>query len=51
MMDDVCGRVKPNSVDVCNKKLRDLFGNLVDDYLKDEVLIKHRATHGGIDIF
>jgi len=51
MIDDVCGRVKSNSVDVCNKKLRDLFGNLVDDYLKDEVLIKHRATHGGIDIF
>jgi len=51
MIDEVCGRLKPVSTEICNKKLRDLFGNLVDDYLKDEVLLKHRATHGGIDIF
>ncbi len=51
MIDDVCVRVKTDSVQVCNKKLTDLFGNLIDDYLKDEVLLKHRATHGGIDIF
>jgi radical SAM superfamily enzyme YgiQ (UPF0313 family) len=51
MIDDVCERVKSNSVEVCNKKLRNLFGNLVEDYLKDKVLLKHRATHGGIDIF
>jgi len=51
MIDEVSGRLKPDSIEVCNKKLRDLFGNLVDDYLKDEVLLKHRATHGGIDIF
>ncbi len=51
MIDDVCGRVKSSSVEVCNKKLRNLFGNLVEDYLKDEALLKHRATHGGIDIF
>ena len=51
MIDDVCVRVKPDSVQVCNKKLTALFGNLIDDYLKDEVLLKHRATHGGIDIF
>ncbi len=51
MIDDVCERLKPDSVEVCNKKLKDLFGNLVDDYLKDKVLLKHRAVHGGIDIF
>jgi anaerobic magnesium-protoporphyrin IX monomethyl ester cyclase len=51
MMDEVCGRVTSNSVEVSNKKLRDLFGDLVEDYLKDESLVKHRAEHGGIDIF
>ena len=28
-----------------------IFGGLVDDYLKDETLLLHRAEHGGIDIF
>ena len=51
MIDEVFGRLKPVSAEVCNKKLRDLFGNLVDDYLNDDILLKHRATHGGIDIF
>jgi radical SAM superfamily enzyme YgiQ (UPF0313 family) len=51
MIDDVCGRVKSSSVEVCNKKLKDLFGDLVEDNLKDETLLKHRAVHGGIDIF
>jgi radical SAM superfamily enzyme YgiQ (UPF0313 family) len=51
MMDTVSARIKKDSVEACDKKLRDLFGNLVDDYLKDKVLLKHRATHGGIDIF
>lgn len=51
MMDEVCGRVMSSSAEVSNKKLRDLFGDLVEDYLKDESLVKHRAEHGGIDIF
>jgi len=51
MIKDVCGWVKSISVEVYNEKLRDLFGNLVQDYLKDKTLLKHRATHGGIDIF
>jgi radical SAM superfamily enzyme YgiQ (UPF0313 family) len=51
MIDEVCARVKPNSVEVCDKKLRNLFGNLIEDYLEDKVLLKHRATHGGIDVF
>jgi len=51
MIDDVCGRVKSSSVEVRNKKLKDLFGDLVEDNLKDETLLKHRAVHGGIDIF
>ena len=51
MIDEVCARVKLDSVEVCDKKLRNLFGNLVEDYLKDETLLKHRAIHGGIDVF
>jgi Fe-S oxidoreductase len=51
MMKDVHSRVKPISTESCNSKLRNIFGNLVDDYLKDESLVKHRAEHGGIDIF
>jgi radical SAM superfamily enzyme YgiQ (UPF0313 family) len=51
MVDEVCARVKLNSVEVCDKKLRSLFGDLVEDYLEDEVLLKHRAEHGGVDIF
>ncbi len=51
MIDEVRVRVKPDSPEVCDNKLKDLFGGLVEDYLKDEALLKHRATHGGIDIF
>ncbi len=51
MIKDVNSRVKSISTESCNSKLRNIFGNLVDDYLKDESLIKHRAEHGGIDIF
>lgn len=51
MMDEVCSRVKPLPAEIYDKKLRNLFGNLYEDYMKDEVLIKHRAEHGGIDIF
>ena len=51
MIKDVNSRVKPIPTESCNSKLRNIFGNLVDDYLKDESLIKHRAEHGGIDIF
>jgi anaerobic magnesium-protoporphyrin IX monomethyl ester cyclase len=51
MIKDVNSRVKPISTESCNSKLRNIFGNLVDDYLKDESLVKHRAEHGGIDIF
>ena len=51
MIDTVSARIKKDSVEACDKKLRDLFGNLVDDYLRDKVLLKHRTTHGGIDIF
>lgn len=51
MISEVCSRVKPIPHEVSLKKIRNLFGDLVDDYLKDESLIRHRAEHGGIDIF
>jgi radical SAM superfamily enzyme YgiQ (UPF0313 family) len=51
MVGEVCARVKANSVEVYDRKLRSLFGNLVKDYLEDKILLKHRAVHGGVDIF
>ena len=51
MIEEVSSRAKPVSIESSNNKLRNIFGDLVDDYLKDESLIKHRAEHGGIDIF
>ena len=51
MIDEVCSRVEPVSEDSYRSKLRDLFGRLADDALHDEALIKHRAEHGGIDVF
>lgn len=51
MIKDVNSRIEPISIEACNNKLRNIFGDIVDDYLKDETLLKHRAEHGGIDIF
>jgi radical SAM superfamily enzyme YgiQ (UPF0313 family) len=51
MINQVSSRVKPVAEVVYYEKLRKLFGNLVKDSLKDEMLLKHRAEHGGIDIF
>jgi len=51
MIDEVCSRGKSIPVEVCNEKLRNLFGGLFESFLEDEALIKHRAEHGGIDIF
>lgn len=51
MIDEVSSRVRPLAEDVYREKLHNIFGGLVDDYLKDEALVKHRAEHGGIDIF
>ena len=51
MIDEVCSRVNPLPLQASTKKLKNLFGALFEDYLKDKVLAKHRATHGGIDVF
>jgi radical SAM superfamily enzyme YgiQ (UPF0313 family) len=51
MIEEVCSRVSSLPVQVSSEKLKNLFGNLIRDYLKDEILFKHRAEHGGIDIF
>ena len=51
MMVEVCSRVQPIPVESYRMKLRNLFGSLVDDFLEDETLLRHRAEHGGIDIF
>jgi len=51
MIQEVCLRVKPIPREVNARKLKNLFGSLTDAYFKDEALVKHRAEHGGIDIF
>ena len=51
MIDEVYSRVSPVPVEVRSEKLKNLFGDLFKGYLRDEALVKHRAEHGGIDIF
>lgn len=51
MIDNVCSRVKPQSKEIYMAKLKNLFGDLTDDYFGNEALLKHRAKHGGIDVF
>ena len=51
MIEEVSSRVSSADVDEYERKLRGLFGSLVDGFLSDPVLAKHRAEHGGIDIF
>ncbi len=51
MIGEVCSRINLLSPEVYRTKIKNLFGNLADDFFKDEALAKHRAEHGGIDIF
>lgn len=51
MIEEVCSRVKATPEEVYMEKMRNLFGSLADAYFNDAVLAKHRAEHGGLDIF
>ena len=51
MINEVCSRVRREPEEFYMAKLKNLFGTLANDYFKDEELMKHRAEHGGIDIF
>lgn len=51
MMNEVNSKVRPFPQHETDRRLRSLFGGLVADYLNDEGLVKHRAEHGGIDVF
>lgn len=51
MIRNVCSGISPVSAEVSFMKIKRLFGSLADNYIKDEMLVKHRAEHGGIDIF
>lgn len=51
MINEVCSCVRSIPPDIYERKLRNLFGNLIDNFLEDEIFIKHRAEHGGVDIF
>jgi len=51
MMDEVCSRVKPLDEEEYEGRIKGLFGELAGGHLKDNALMKHRAMHGGIDLF
>jgi len=51
MIDQVCSRVRPLDEREYEGKIKGLFGDLAAGYLKDSSTVKHRATHGGIDLF
>ncbi len=51
MIDEVCSTVQSISLEIYKQKMKNLFGSLADDYVKDEALLKHRAEHGGLDLF
>lgn len=51
MINEVCSRVNPLPIQIFTKKIKNLFGDIFRDYLRDDTLVKHRAEHGGIDIF
>lgn len=51
MIKEVNSRIRPYPPEESEMKLRKLFGKLVDGYFNDEALMKHRAEHGGIDVF
>lgn len=51
MIKEVSMRIRPDSEEIYKDKLKNLFGRLADAYFEDEALLKHRAEHGGIDIF
>ena len=51
MISEVCSRVEILSQDVYEKKLRNLYGDLIDRFFNNKALTTHRAMHGGGDIF
>ncbi|NQU95470.1 MAG: radical SAM protein [Candidatus Omnitrophica bacterium] len=51
MIKNVCSRVKLESKEHYKAKVESLFGDLANDYFENEVLLKHRTEHGGMDIF
>ena len=51
MISEVCSRVNTISDEIYIKKMKNLFGYLADSYFKDKALLKHRASHGGLDVF
>jgi anaerobic magnesium-protoporphyrin IX monomethyl ester cyclase len=51
MIREVCARVPSISPETYMQKMGKLFGHLADDYFNDDMLLKHRAEHGGLDVF
>ncbi len=51
MIDEVGRRVPAVPCEIYADKMRALFGRLAEGCLSDPILIRHRAEHGGIDLF
>jgi len=51
MIEEVGSRVTPISVEECDRRLQNLFGEIYSNGSVDSSTSKHRAEHGGIDIF
>jgi len=51
MIREVRSRIRPMTTDQLTEKLKDLFGDLADEYINDAELMKHRAEHGGMNNF
>jgi radical SAM superfamily enzyme YgiQ (UPF0313 family) len=51
MINEVNNQLKSISPQVYIEKIRKLFGDLANRYFEDTSALKHRAEHGGLDIF
>jgi radical SAM superfamily enzyme YgiQ (UPF0313 family) len=51
MIQETCARVKAMPQEEYREKMKNLFGDLAESYLQDASFVKHRAEHGGIDLF
>ena len=51
MIREVQSRIRPMTTAQLTEKLKDLFGDLADEYINDAELMRHRAEHGGMNNF
>jgi len=51
MIREVSSKIRKISSETYERKLRHLFGNLIDEFIHDDAFAEHRSKHGGVDIF